>query len=146
MSEFCETPLQNATPEEIRDILTSTRVIAVVGLSDKPDRDSYRVAEYLQRAGYRIIPVNPAVKEVLGEKSYASLRDVPEKIDVVDVFRKPDAVQAIVEDAIAAGAKVVWMQDGIVHNEAADRARTAGLRVVMDRCVLREHVGMGDKR
>jgi predicted CoA-binding protein len=142
MSDFCEMPLKNATPEEIREILKSARVIAVVGLSDKPDRDSYRVAAYMQRAGYRIIPVNPAVKEVLGEKSYPSLRDVPEKIDVVDVFRKPDAVPAIVEDAIAVGAKVVWMQDGIAHNEAADRARAAGLKVVMDRCVLREHAGM----
>jgi predicted CoA-binding protein len=143
MSDFCEMPLQNATPEEIRDILHSTRVIAVVGLSDKPDRDSFRVAAYMQRAGYRIIPVNPAVQEVLGEKSHASLREVPEKIDMVDVFRKPDAVPAIVEDAIAVGAKVVWMQEGIVHNEAADRARAAGLKVVMDRCVLREHRGMG---
>jgi predicted CoA-binding protein len=143
MPDFCEMPLKNATPEEIRDILKSARVIAVVGLSDKPDRDSHRVAAYMQRAGYRIIPVNPAVKEVLGEKSYASLRDVPQKIDVVDIFRKPEAVPEIVEDAIAVGAKVVWMQEGIVHNEAADRARAAGLKVVMDRCVMREHAGMG---
>ncbi len=105
MPDFCEMPLENATPQEIRDILQATKVIAVVGLSDKPDRDSFRVAAYMQRAGYRIIPVNPAVPEVLGEKSYASLRDVPEKIDMVDVFRKPDAVPAIVEDAIAVGAK-----------------------------------------
>ncbi len=144
MADFCEMPLKNATSQEIRDILQSTRVIAVVGLSDKPDRDSYRVAAYMQRAGYRIIPVNPAVKEVLGEKSYASLRDVPEKIDLVDVFRKPDAMPAIVEDAIAVGAKAVWMQEGIVHNASADRAREAGLKVVMDRCVLREHLGMRD--
>jgi predicted CoA-binding protein len=100
----------------------------------------------MQRAGYRIIPVNPAVKEVLGEKSFASLRDVPEKIDVVDVFRKSEAVPAIVEDAIAVGAKVVWMQEGIVHNEAADRARAAGMKVVMDRCMLREHMGMRGER
>jgi uncharacterized protein len=146
MSDFCEMPLQNATPEEIRDILHSTRVIAVVGLSDKPDRDSHRVAAYMQRAGYRTIPVNPAVQEVLGEKSYPSLRDVPEKIDMVDVFRKPDAVPAIVEEAIAIGAKVVWMQEGIVHNEAADRARAAGLKVVMNRCMLREHRALGGGR
>lgn len=143
MSDACEMPLQNASSEEIRDILRTARTIAVVGLSDKPDRDSYRVAAYLQRAGYRIIPVNPAVGEVLGEKSYAGLRDVPEKIDVVDVFRRADAVPGIVADAIAVGAKVVWMQDGIVHNEAADQARAAGLRVVMSKCMLREHAGMG---
>src|SRR5438477_105876 len=105
MSEACEMPLENAGPEEIRDILRTAKTIAVVGLSDKPDRDSYHVAEYLRRAGYRVIPVNPAVASVLGEKSYAGLRDVPEKIDVVDVFRKPEAVPAIVEDAIAVGAK-----------------------------------------
>src|SRR5262245_41993765 len=110
MSECCEMPLQNATPDEIRDILKTAKVIAVVGLSDKPDRDSHRVAAYMQRAGYRIIPVNPAVKEVLGEKAYASVRDVPEKVDVVDIFRKPEAVPEIVEEAIAAEAKVVWMQ------------------------------------
>lgn len=140
MSDACEMPLENATPAEVREILTTAKTVAVVGLSDKPDRDSYRVAEYLQRAGYRIIPVNPALKgEVLGETSYASLRDVADKIDVVDVFRRADAVPAIVEDAIAVGAKAVWMQDGIVHNEAADRARAAGLKVVMSKCMLREH-------
>jgi hypothetical protein len=142
MSEACEMPLSNATPQEIRNILNSARTIAVVGLSDKPDRDSYRVADYLKRAGYRIIPVNPAITEVLGEKSYPGLRDIPEKIDVVDIFRKPDAVPPIVDDAIAIGAKVVWMQDGIVHNEAAARARAAGLTVVMSKCMLREHMRM----
>jgi predicted CoA-binding protein len=140
MSDACEMPRSNATTEEVREILRSARTIAVVGLSDKPDRDSHRVAAYLQKAGYRIIPVNPAVSEVLGEKAYASVRDVPEKVDVVDVFRRPDAVPPIVDDAIAAGAKVVWMQDGIVHNEAAEKARAAGLKVVMSKCMLREHV------
>jgi predicted CoA-binding protein len=139
MSEACEMPISNATPEEIRDILRAAHTVAVVGLSDKPDRDSYQVANYLHKAGYRIIPVNPAVPSVLGEKSYPSLRDVPDKIDVVDIFRKPDAVPGIVEDAIAVGAKVVWMQEGIAHNAAADRARAAGLRVVMSRCILKEH-------
>jgi predicted CoA-binding protein len=139
MSESCETALQNATPDEIREILKSAKVVAVVGLSDKPDRDSYHVAAYLQKAGYRVIPVNPVLKgEVLGEKAYASLREVPEKIDVVDVFRKPDAVPEIVEEAIGVGAKVVWMQEGIAHN-AADRARAAGLKVVQSRCILKEH-------
>jgi predicted CoA-binding protein len=142
MSDACEMPLSNATSQEIRDILSTAKVIAVVGLSDKPDRDSYRVAGYLQRAGYRVIPVNPAVKEVLGERSYASLKEVPEKIDVVDVFRKPEAVPPIVEEAIAVGAKVVWMQEGIAHNAAADRARAAGLKVVMSKCILKEHAGM----
>jgi predicted CoA-binding protein len=142
MSEACEMPLQNATADEIRDILKTAKVIAVVGLSDKPDRDSHHVAAYMQRAGYRIIPVNPAVKEVLGEKAYASVRDVPEKVDIVDIFRKPEAVPEVVEDAITAGAKVVWMQEGIAHNAAADRARAAGLKVVQSRCILKEHAGM----
>jgi predicted CoA-binding protein len=143
MSESCEMPQQNATPEEIREILKSAKVVAVVGLSDKPDRDSYHVAAYLQKAGYRISPVNPVLKtEVLGEKAYASLRDVPEKIDVVDVFRKPDAVPEIVEEAIGVGAKVVWLQEGIAHNAAADRARAAGLKVVQSRCILKEHARM----
>jgi uncharacterized protein len=139
MSESCQLPAQNATTEEIRGILTGMKTIAVVGLSDKPDRDSYQVAAYLQKHGYRIIPVNPAVTEVLGEKSYATLKDVPEPVDVVDIFRKPDAVPEIVADAIAKGAKVVWMQEGIAHNEAADRARAAGLVVVMNKCLLKEH-------
>jgi predicted CoA-binding protein len=139
MPEGCEIPLHNAASEEIRALLKSAHTIAVVGLSDKPDRDSYRVAAYLQQHGYRIIPVNPAVTEVLGEKSYASLRDVPDKIDVVDVFRRPDAVPPIVDDAIAIGARAVWMQEGIVHNAAADKARAAGLQVVMNKCILKEH-------
>src|SRR5262245_35128309 len=130
MSEGCELPTGNPTADEVRAILQTAKVIAVVGLSDKPDRDSHRVAAYLQQQGYRVIPVNPAVTEVLGEKAYAQLRAVPEKVDVVDVFRKPEAVPGIVEDAIAVGARVVWLQDGIVHNAAAERARAAGLQVV----------------
>ena len=143
MSEVCEIPLENASPDEVREILKATKVIAVVGLSDKPDRPSYGVAAYMQRQGYRIIPVNPAVAEVLGEKAYASLKDVPEKVDMVDVFRKPDALPGIVEEAIAVGAKSVWMQEGVVNNAAAERARAAGLKVVMDRCLLKEHRRMG---
>ena len=143
MSDACEMPTTNATPDEIREILASARTIAVVGLSDKPDRDSHRVAAYLQRASYRILPVNPAVTEVLGEKSVGSLRDLAEPVDVVDIFRRAEAVPEIVEDAIAIGAKVIWMQDGIVHNAAADRARAAGLKVVMSRCMLRDHSRMG---
>ncbi len=125
--------------EEIRDILRTARTVAVVGLSDSPDRPSHGVAAYLKAHGYRIIPINPGVGEVLGEKAYARLEDVPEKIDVVDVFRRPEHVPAIVDSAIAVGAKVVWLQDGIVHEAAAAKARAAGLRVVMDRCMLRDH-------
>lgn len=127
---------------EMQSIFETTKTIAVVGLSDKPERASHRVAAYLQRHGYRIIPVNPALTKVLGEKAYAGLREIPEKIDVVDVFRQSDAVPPIVDDAIAIGAKVVWMQDGVIHEEAAEKARTAGLTVVMDDCMLRKHASL----
>ncbi len=135
----CEFPRQNATTEEVRQILATARTVAVVGLSDKPERDSHRVAAYLQQAGYRVIPVNPNLTAVLGEKAHPHLRAVPERVDVVDIFRKPEAVPEIVEDAIAIGARAVWMQDGIVHNAAAERARAAGLVVVMNKCLMREH-------
>lgn len=123
----------------IPEILKSSRTIAVVGLSSNPMRPSNGVAAYLQRAGYRVIPVNPNESEVLGEKCYARLEDVPEKIDVVDIFRRPECVPEIVESAIRVGAKTVWMQEGVVNQEAAERARAAGLEVVMDRCTLKEH-------
>jgi predicted CoA-binding protein len=123
----------------IAEILRSSRTIAVVGLSSNPMRPSNGVAEYLKRAGYRIIPVNPRETEVLGEKCYARLEDVPEKIDMVDIFRRSEYVPEIVESAIRVGAKAVWMQEGVIHEEAADRARNAGLAVVMDRCTLKEH-------
>jgi predicted CoA-binding protein len=143
MAEACELPQQRATAEEIQNILATARTIAVVGLSDKPARDSHRVAAYLQGQGYRIIPVNPNVSEVLGEKAYPRLADVPGPVDVVDVFRRPEAVPEIVDDAIRKGAKAVWMQDGIVHNAAAAKARASGLRVVMNQCMLREHRRLG---
>jgi predicted CoA-binding protein len=143
MSDVCELPLEGASPDEVRDILATTRTIAVVGLSDKPGRASYGVAAYLQRHGYRIIPVNPLVTEVLGERAYARLEDVPDRVDLVDIFRRPEHAPAIVESAIAIGARAVWMQEGIVHNAAAQRARSAGLRVVMDRCALKEHRALG---
>jgi predicted CoA-binding protein len=127
------------TLAEIRDLLRNSHTIAVVGLSDRPDRPSFGVASYLQRQGYRIIPVNPAVAEVLGEKAYPRLEDVPEKIDVVDVFRRPEYVPEIVDAAMAVGAKAVWLQDGVIHEAAAAKARAAGLTVVMDRCMLRDH-------
>jgi hypothetical protein len=137
--ESCEMPRANATPEEVRAILSSARVVAVVGISDKPERDSHRVAAYLKEQGYRIIPVNPSLEEVLGERAYPSLAEVPVKVDVVDVFRRPEAVPGIVEAAIAGGARAVWLQEGIVHDAAAERARAAGLAVVQSRCMLKEH-------
>ncbi len=127
------------TDQDLKSILLTAKTIAIVGLSDKPDRDSYRVAEYLQAHGYRIIPVNPVVDSVLGEKSYATVTDIPHPVDVVDIFRKPDAVGPIVAEAIAAGARVVWMQLGVVNEAAAQAAETAGLQVVMDRCMKVEH-------
>ena len=121
------------------EILRSAKVIAVVGLSGRRFRPSYGVSEYMQSAGYRIIPVNPNEQEVLGEKSYARLEDVQEKIDVVDVFRRSEFVPEIVDAAIRVGAHAIWMQDGVVDEAAAQRARDAGLFVVMDACILREH-------
>ena len=123
----------------IPELLKNSRTIAVVGLSPNPARPSNGVAEYLKRAGYHIIPVNPNETEVLGEKCYASLEDVPEKIDMVDIFRRSEYVPEIIESAIRVGAKSVWMQEGVIHEAAAERARAAGLEVVMDRCILKEH-------
>jgi uncharacterized protein len=123
----------------IQEMLRSSRVIAVVGLSSKKFRPSYGVAEYMQREGYRIIPVNPHEKEVLGEKSYARLEDIGEPVDVVDIFRRSEFVGPIVESAIRLGAKAIWMQEGVEDEEAAKKAREAGLFVVMDRCILKEH-------
>jgi len=124
---------------QIRELLKTARVIAVVGLSSRKHRPSFGVSEYMQRAGYRIIPINPNESSILGEKSYASLEDVPEKIDIVDVFRRSEFVPEIVEQAIRVGAGAVWMQEGVIHEEAAARAEAAGLTVVMDRCILKEH-------
>jgi len=130
---------------EIEKILRTCRTIAVVGLSSREFRPSYGVAQYLQDAGYRIIPVNPHETQVLGEKAYARLEDVPEKIDVVDIFRHSEFISPIVESAIRIGAKTVWMQQGIINEEAAKLAREAGLMVVMDRCILQEHRRLGGK-
>jgi len=121
------------------EILNSSKTIAVVGLSPKPDRPSYRVASYLKEQGYRIIPVNTYASEILGEICYSRLSSVPKSVDVVNVFRRPEEVPAIVEEAIEIGAKAVWMQEGVINEEAAARAREAGLLVVMDRCMLKEH-------
>lgn len=127
----------------IPELLNASHTIAVVGLSSNLTRPSNGVSAYMQRAGYRIIPVNPNETEVLGEKSYARLEDVPEPVDIVDIFRRPEYVPEVVESAIRIGAKAVWMQEGVVHEGAAQRAREAGLQVVMDRCILKEHRRMG---
>jgi predicted CoA-binding protein len=123
----------------ILELLTKYKTIAVVGLSSNPCRPSFGVTEYMQGAGYRIIPVNPNEREVLGEKSYARLEDVAEKIDIVNIFRRAEDVAPVVESAIRIGAKVVWMQQGIENEEAAEKARAAGLVVIEDGCILVEH-------
>lgn len=125
--------------QTMKDILLSTKTIASVGLSSNPGKESYGIVQYLKNQGYRIIPVNPTADEILGEKSYPDLESVPEKIDVVQVFRKPEDVPPVVDSAIKAGAKVVWMQEGVVNEEAAQTARKAGLQVVMDACMRATH-------
>ncbi|HVH60101.1 MAG TPA: CoA-binding protein [Candidatus Sulfotelmatobacter sp.] len=129
----------------IADILSKCKTIAVVGLSSNPLRPSHEVSEYMQRAGYRIIPVNPNETEVLGERSYARLEDVPEGVDVVNVFRRTEEVPPVVQSAIRVGAKVVWMQLGIENEEAAEKARAAGLAVVEDACIFMEHRRRGGR-
>jgi predicted CoA-binding protein len=123
----------------IPEILEATKTIAVVGLSSRRFRPSYGVSEYLQSVGYRIIPVNPNETEILGEKAYPTLDDVPEPVDIVNIFRRPEFVPDIVKAAIRRKAKVIWMQEGIEHPEAEELARQAGLAVVSDRCILKEH-------
>ena len=123
----------------IAGLLASAKTIAVVGLSSKTFRPSFGVSRYLQSAGYRVIPVNPNESSILGEKSYARLQDIPEKIDIVDIFRRSELVPEVVEAAIQIGARAVWMQEGVINEGAADKARKAGIFVVMDRCVLKEH-------
>jgi uncharacterized protein len=132
-------PARRNSPEAISRGLAG-RTIAMVGLSSRPDSPSYEVAQYLQEHGYRVIPINPRESEVLGERAYPSLREAPVGIDVVDVFRRPDAAPAIVEDAISIGAPVLWLQLGVVNEEAAARAESAGMTVVMDRCMHIEHL------
>ncbi|HLO29771.1 MAG TPA: CoA-binding protein [Anaerolineales bacterium] len=123
----------------MKDILLSARTIASVGLSSNPAKESYGIVRYLKSQGYRVIPVNPTADEIMGEKSYPDLESVPEKIDVVQVFRRPEDVPPVVDSAIKVGAKVVWMQEGIVNEEAAQKAREAGLQVVMDACMRATH-------
>ncbi|MCF6355005.1 MAG: CoA-binding protein [Candidatus Polarisedimenticolaceae bacterium] len=135
----CELPDSNPPSEEIATLLSESKVTAIVGLSDKPDRSSNRVARYLKRHGYKIIPVNPLKDEILGEKCYPSLAEVPEPVDIVTIFRKIDAVPAIVEEAIKISAKAIWLQLGLAHHRSAEKARQAGLIVVQSKCMEIEH-------
>jgi predicted CoA-binding protein len=125
--------------DAIADLLRRARTIAVVGLSNSPFRPSHGVAAYLQTQGYRIIPVNPTIEAALGEKSYPSLLDVREKIDIVNIFRRPEFVPQVVNQAIQVKAPAIWMQEGVVHEEAAEKARRAGIFVIMDQCILKAH-------
>ena len=131
-------------PDPIADLLQRAKTIAVVGLSSNPMRPSHGVTAYMQSHGYRIIPVNPRIQECLGEKAYASLldipeKDVPEKIDIVNIFRRPEFVEEIVDQAIQLKVPAIWMQEGVIHEKAAEKARQARIFVVMDRCILKEH-------
>ena len=133
----------NPGDEEIRDLLRESSTVAVVGLSERPYRTSHAIARTLQRFGYRIVPVNPNLRgPVLGEEPYGSVQNIPEKVDIVDVFRRSSEVMPVAEDAVAAGARVLWMQSGIVNEEAAAYAREHGLTVVMDRCIKVEYASL----
>jgi len=138
-NQSCEFPESNPPDDEIRGILENSKTVAVVGLSDKPERDSYRVAAYLKEHGYTVIPVNPAQTEILGEKSYPDLASIPAPVDIVDIFRNIEAVPGIVDEAIGIRAKVVWMQLGLAHNESARKAAASGLVAVQSRCIKIEH-------
>lgn len=136
----CEFPIVNASNDEIKVILSDVKTIAVLGLSPDSSKDSYRVAEYLKNAGYTIIPVYPKEETILGEKVYRSLSDIPCTVDMVNIFRKPDALDAIADACIARGdVKVFWAQKGIVNNEAAEKAERNGMRVVQNHCTMVEH-------
>jgi hypothetical protein len=126
-------------PNKIGELLKTAKTIAVVGLTDSAMRPSFGVSEYMRAQGYKIIPVNPNIKEWLGHKAYASLLDVPEKVDIVNIFRRSDAVPEIVEQAIQMKAPAIWMQEGVIHERAAQRAQEVGIFVVMDLCILKEH-------
>lgn len=130
---------QNPPDDKIRELLSQAKTIAVVGLSDKPDRPAYRVAKYLQSAGYRIIPVHPQAEAALGKRAYRSLKEIPEKIDLVDIFVPADRLAPIIEEAIALKLPAVWIQEGIINEEVFENAKSHGLTAVMDRCALKEH-------
>ena len=131
--------MATTTTDPITELLKNAKTIAVVGLSDSPFRPSHGVSAYMQSQGYRILPVNPTIESALGESSYCSLLDVKEKIDIVDVFRRPEFVPEVVEQAIQIKAPVIWMQEGVINEAAAEKARKAGITVIMDRCILKEH-------
>ena len=131
--------MKTTATDEIGELLKRTKTIAVVGLSDSPLRPSYGVSAYMQSHGYRIIPVNPSIKGSLGEKAVASLAEVGEKIDMVDVFRRSEFVPDLVDEAIRLNVPSIWLQEGVIHEEAAEKARKAGIFVVMDKCILKEH-------
>ena len=139
MKRQCEIPKVTSPTAEIKGILTKYKTIAVVGLSPKENRPSHGVSKYMQSHGYKIYPVNPTIKEILGEKSYPDLKSIPDKIDIVDVFRDPAFVVEVAKDAVLIGAKVLWLQEGVINNEAAEIAKKAGLKVVMNKCILKEH-------
>jgi predicted CoA-binding protein len=134
-----ESSLSANESARIAELLKSAKTIAVVGLTDSPFRPSYGVSQYMQSQGYRIIPVNPMITESLGEKAYASLLDVPEKIDIVDIFRRSEFVPEVVDEAIRLKVPAIWMQEGVIHEAAAEKARHAGIFVVIDKCILKEH-------
>ena len=140
-----ELPDDNPPAEEIREILTKCKTLAIVGLSPKEERDSHKVAKYLTEQGYEIVPVNPGRKEILGRPCFKTLKDIPFKIDIVDIFLNPARVPPVVDQAIEMGVPVLWMQLGIVHNEAAQRARDAGITVVMNKCTMQEHKKLRSK-
>jgi predicted CoA-binding protein len=131
---------KNPSPEDITALLKQVKTIAVVGLSPKPDRPSFGVSEAMQRFGYRIVPVRPAVDSVLGEKAYAKLADIPFPVDLVNVFRDSAAIPGVVDEVLAIGAPAIWVQEGIFHAEAGEKARATGLTVVMDRCIWKEYM------
>jgi predicted CoA-binding protein len=139
----CELPNHNPPSGELLDILRQFRKIAVVGISPKESRDSHRVAKYLIQQGYEVVPVNPGQKEILGRTCYKSLRDIPFPVDIANLFLNPKRVAAVVDQAIERGIPVIWMQLGVVDNQAAARAREAGIRVVMNRCIMTEHPEYG---
>ena len=134
-----------APSDPVLNVLKTSKTIAVVGLSSRRMRPSYGVSEYMQSVGYRIIPVNPNEREVLGERSYPRLEDIPEKVDIVDIFRRAEHVPEIVESAIRIGARAIWMQEGVNHSRAAECARAAGLFVIEDSCILKEHMSRRSK-
>ena len=142
----CQIPEMVVTEKKVDDVLQKARTVAVVGISHKEHRDSYKVAKYLKEHGYRMIPVNPRYTEVLGEPCYPDLKSVPEHIDIVDIFRNVDAIPAIVDEAIDVKASAVWMQLGLAHDESAEKARCAGLVVIMKKCIKIEHTRMASHK